>query len=571
MPASEPVPFRRALSYFIAGLIHAAAMALAFPPVDLWGFAFVAPVPLIWAGWRRGRDLAERGRSSGLGRGPWMVSLGVLPLHVYEHHWLIDVTALGYPFMAIVMSLFYGLFVWVVSLIVARRPMVSIAWVGAAAWAGIEVFRGEVTFSGYPWLLVAHPLAGVSMAACTAALLGTYFTSFLVAMVGGVAVEVGLCRRVGVATMGAAVFVVLAIAAGSVMRPVHRGPTVRVGVVQSNIPQSNKLDWKFEDRLRDFGMFAVLTRQAAAQADVVVWPETMFPGMSLSASAVAEERRAGLEFRVSPEVDARGTIASTEFHDLLMRLSADIGTPMLVGALSMEGFRIGSDARGDPTFDFDKRLNSVFAVEKGRVDPTPYSKMELTPFGEAMPGIQRWPWLQRQLLSLGAGGMSFDLTPGSGPRGFDFGEATYVTPICFEATKPGLCRRLVLAAKGRPTVMVNLTNDGWFGAFRGGRMQHLQIARWRCIELGVPMVRAANTGVSAALDGDGRVVAAGIDGRPGAWNEAGVLTATVRPSPAQTMYARVGDVFGWGALWVTVAGWLWALASSGSSKKEPIT
>lgn len=102
-------------------------------------------------------------------------------------------------------------------------------------------------------------------------------------------------------------------------------------------------------------------------------------------------------------------------------------------------------------------------------------------------------------------------------------------------------------------------------------MQHLQIARWRCIELGVPMVRAANTGVSAALDGDGKVVAAGIDGRPGAWNEAGVLTATVRPSPAQTMYARVGDVFGWGVLWVTVAGWLWALASSGSSKKEPIT
>jgi apolipoprotein N-acyltransferase len=153
--------------------------------------------------------------------------------------------------------------------------------------------------------------------------------------------------------------------------------------------------------------------------------------------------------------------------------------------------------------------------------------------------------------------MAFDLSPGPGPKVFTVQgkevATAIATPVCFEATKPALCRKLVRAAGSSPVVLVNLTNDGWFGTFRPGHLQHLQVARWRCVELGVPMIRAANTGISAAIESTGRLAATGIDGVPGAWSQDGVLTATVIPARARTLYSRVGNVFGWGVLSITGA------------------
>src|SRR5205085_2291523 len=117
-----------------------------------------------------------------------------------------------------------------------------------------------------------------------------------------------------------------------------------------------------------------------------------------------------------------------------------------------------------------------------------------------------------------------------------------------EATKPGLCRRLISGEGDQPRVIVNLTNDGWFGWFNPGRWQHLQIARWRAVELGVPVVRAANTGVSAAIDGRGRLMKAGIEGNPRAARMDGVLIADVAPGIGATIYTHLGDVFGWSVL-----------------------
>src|SRR5205814_4698027 len=122
------------------------------------------------------------------------------------------------------------------------------------------------------------------------------------------------------------------------------------------------------------------------------------------------------------------------------------------------------------------------------------------------------------------------------------------TPICFEATKPGLCRRLVSREPDQPRVIVNLTNDGWFGWFDPGRWQHLQIARWRAVELGVPVVRAANTGVSAAIDARGCLMKAGVEVAPGAARSDGFLIADVTRGAGATIHTRLGDVFGWSGL-----------------------
>ncbi|MBF0373723.1 MAG: apolipoprotein N-acyltransferase, partial [Alphaproteobacteria bacterium] len=102
--------------------------------------------------------------------------------------------------------------------------------------------------------------------------------------------------------------------------------------------------------------------------------------------------------------------------------------------------------------------------------------------------------------------------------------------ICYEAIFPGR----VTAADRRPAWLLNVTNDGWFG-ISAGPHQHLASARLRAIEEGLPMVRAANTGISAVVDGHGRVVATlGL-------GERGVLDAPLPNDLSPTPYARLGD------------------------------
>jgi apolipoprotein N-acyltransferase len=103
--------------------------------------------------------------------------------------------------------------------------------------------------------------------------------------------------------------------------------------------------------------------------------------------------------------------------------------------------------------------------------------------------------------------------------------------ICYETIFPGD----VAAADGRPGWIVNLTNDGWFG-ISTGPYQHLQQARLRAIEEGLPVVRAANTGISAVIDPLGRIVA-----RLGLGVE-GVLDSSLPSAIAPTVYARSGDI-----------------------------
>jgi len=560
MPASRPALPSRVPAYIIAGLVHAAAMLLAFPPVGFWPMVFVAPMPLIWAGWIRGQDLiSTHGTRSRLGRGPIWVSLASSPLHLYAHQWVIDVSALGYPPYIFIMSAWSGVFVWMLSRVVARWPRVPLVVVAPILWTAVEVFRGEVFFTGYPWIMVAHPLIEAPWIPAAASVLGTYFVGFLVAVVASAAMDVLADRGRrqwaiwGVTGVGATVALCAALRPSSTG---HEG-TVRIGVVQTDIAQSNKLEWRFDDRLKSLERFSALTRQAAARKpDVIVWPETMFPGITLSESGVREERAARLSFQVPASVDPSGVMRSTEFYERLMALSASIEPPMLVGALGFEGLSITPGADNSLNFSQKAKYNSVFLVSKGVVDPARHDKLELTPFGEIMPYIRHWPWLQKTMMDVGAGGMSFDLAMGTTPHVFSLpgkGDLAIVTPICFEATKPGLCRKLVRAAGGRPGIMVNLTNDGWFGEFRAGRLQHLQAARWRCVELGVPMVRAANTGMSAVIGDDGRV-----------WTQLGsradgVLRAEVgvHPGAGETLYARRGEWAGWASLTgsTVLAGW----------------
>jgi apolipoprotein N-acyltransferase len=245
-----------------------------------------------------------------------------------------------------------------------------------------------------------------------------------------------------------------------------------------------------------------------------------------------------------------------------------------VGAQAVEGLRLTDLNNGSAKMAFDARYNSVFLVWQGRVQVDRYDKISLTPFGEVIPYVWRWPGLQKLIMNVGAGGMKFDLTSGSALTVFeapvsrskietvagpmtptaaahsdeDRTRVPVVTPICFEATKSDLCRRLVYEGGARrAAIIINMSNDGWFGDLMGGREQHLLAARWRCVELGLPMVRAVNTGISCSIDARGVLRKYGPDGQTQAVNVDGVLVDTVALAPIDgaTIFARCGNAFGW--------------------------
>ena len=268
-------------------------------------------------------------------------------------------------------------------------------------------------------------------------------------------------------------------------------------------------------KLEDFDRALRLTLEAAGAdppPDLIVWPETMVPVVwGLNDASYEVEKREGITIPIeTPEGPRR--LPTTTFRDDLTRLQADLGIPLLVGATAVTGLTFDIDDAGSITIDYDARYNSAFLIEDGTVNDQRYDKLTLTPFGEVMPYISNWKWLEQRLLALGARGMSFDLEPGEEDVVFEVenqsGETFRIaTPICFEITYADTCRRLAFDGSQRKAdILLNLTNDGWFADWDQGREMHLDSGRWRAAELATPVVRAANTGISCHIDRVGREI-----------------------------------------------------------------
>jgi apolipoprotein N-acyltransferase len=342
-----------------------------------------------------------------------------------------------------------------------------------------------------------------------------------------------------------------------------RTRSFRVASVQTNIPQSNKTYWTLESEVRDYRRMQRLSEQAAERTpSLIIWPETMMPGISIEPSAVAAMEAKGLVFTLKESMpEELGTdekrIKATAFWEALSEHSRRAGVPLLIGEEGLEGFNVDVDAQGRVEWTQTARYNSSYLVRDGAVTGERYDKIELTPFGEYMPVISRFPWLEQKLLGLAAAGMSFDLSAGTKKTVFRVpgtnGDVRVVTPICFEITESTVCRALTFAGgERRADVLVNMSNDGWFQGSDAAREQHLRISQWRALELGTPVVRSANTGISAVIDAHGRIVSRGVDGDAKGARVEGVLVADVPlPLPGATFYARTGNWLGWS----TLGGW----------------
>ncbi len=522
----------------LAATAALAAFAFSFPlsedSVGGWPLAFAWPALLGFAAW-----FAPSARALAVAVFvPSFVAFLVL------QWWMREITALGMPFLVAYLALWMTALALLLRRLAGRAPEGSTAlrvpFVVAlpAAVVAVEFLRGDLVCTGYAWFFAAHPLVEWPLFAQAASLGGGWLVSGLAALAGGALLDLAFARGRRRIFCPAAALLLLAASLGyGAMRLSEpaassaRAP-LSVLLVQTNLPMSNKLAWAPEAQVEDFLEFAQLTvdgaaraRRASERVDLAVWPETMVPGFGLepeSLSTLVERRLFPLD----------------RFDRSLRALSRQIEAPLLVGSPAFLGLRVEENR-----FVWDSQFNSAYLVDgdgrRGRTD-----KIFLTPFGETMPIISNWDWLEERLLALGADGMTFDLDTAARPERFAVGtadgEVRVGVPICFEITAPWASRRIAFDGAVRASeVLVNISNDGWFGPSDAGRRQHLQVSQLRAIELDTPVVRAANTGISAAVDARGRVLGR-LPARAG-----DALRVSVTPSSSVPLAARIGDLVAW--------------------------
>ncbi len=531
--------------------------------------AFMPPeVPIATVAWLALFAIAAVGSSS-----PRTLWLGVIIVDLawwlLVQRWIADVSVAGYPFLCGYLSLWALMLAWLVRRFAARES--TARWplwiVLPVLVVALDVLRGEFVLGGYPWYEAGQGVVTASggwiEVAQAADLFGARGLTLLVALSAGAVAE-GFRPRAAHVSLGrrfAGVVVAVSMWAAAFgyghwrLGQADLAPSLgRFLAIQTALPIDNKIGWSAERQLVDVPAFADATQRALDEVgppvDLVAWPETMLPGFGLDPTTLDMLERGGY---------FPGSLFAEIAHAVAWRAGAPllVGSPVYVGLAAEEG-----------RWTWDAHFNSVYLVPPtptpGDREPPRYDKIVLTPFGETMPGISRFEWLEQLLLDIGARGMTFDLDAGSEPVRFEVetseGDLVRVaTPICFEATVASLCRRLVWDdGRRRADLLVNASNDGWLGDDLAARRMHLRLASIRAIENRTPMLRTVNTGFSAGIDSSGRIVA-GLDGRGDrVGTAAGWVLAELPRDDRHPLFSVVGDRWALLAVLATAVGLWWS-------------
>lgn len=543
----EASRLRRQLMAVALASIAALAFLLSFPlgrdATGGWPLVFAWPALLAAAASRSG---GWRGIAACVAP-PFFLAI------LWHEWWMREVTALGMPVLVLYLTAWMVALGWLLARLGGPRGA-RLPWIVAipVALVAIEFLRGDLVCTGYAWFFAAHPLVEWREVAQIASLGGGWALSALAGVVAGGLLDAWTARTwrriaspiVAGALLGAAsLFGSTRVAALDAIASAPGAASDQcVLLVQTNVPMSNKLAWSPEDQVEDFlaGARITIDGMKRARADgrataLAVWPETMVPGF-------------GLEPESLRTLVGGGYYPGDRFAQALDDLSRAIDAPLLVGSPAYEGLRVEGNR-----FAWDRQFNSAYLVDgrEGAPPTTRTDKIYLTPFGETMPIISNFDWLEAQLLALGAEGMTFDLEAADAPTpitvGVGEGALKVGVPICFEITMPWASRRIAFAGGERvAAILLNLSNDGWFGPSELGRRQHLQVACLRAIELDTAVLRSVNTGYSAWIDRTGR-----IRHMLGA-NESGSIVARLEPSEGVPLAARLGDGVAWCALVLAV-------------------
>ncbi len=510
-----------ALAGLSAGLLWAA-----LPPLGnwLWPLAWVAPVG--WILLVRYPELPGRRPYTTLwavGFLFWMAAL----------HWLRlphPATSIGWVALSFYFAFYLPAFLGLARVAVHRLG-VSVVLAAPVVWTGLELLRGHL-MGGMTMASLSHtqylwpPIIQVSDVA------GAYGLSFLIMLVAACLGRVppwrGQARGVwpllvAVAAFGGALGYGRLRMAEAVGGP--EAPTLRVAIIQGSIDTELTADPSV--RVTTHEHYVALTEEAVRrypEPDLILWPETVFrdplvtyePGAEVP-DDLAREGVGQPEFERWLEAELPDTLPE------MTRLAQRFGAPMIVG---IEQYHYGPNG--------PRRFNcAALVTAEGTMARPVYAKMHPVAFGEYIPLADRFPLLQ-QITPLAS-----SLSAGERPEAFEIGGLILAPNICYESVLPHLIGRQIrtLAAEGRePDVLVNLTNDGWFWGSSQLDM-HLACGIFRAVEFRKPWLIAANTGFSAWIDGDGRLV------RRGPRRDTDVLLAEVSADDRRSLYLLWGDWF----------------------------
>lgn len=404
-----------------------------------------------------------------------------ITLHWIVSPFLVDAARHGWmaPFAVVLMAAGGALF-WSFAFYLSRRLSPQL-WVLIPCWAGVELLRAYI-FTGFPWAAPAQAMVD-TLAGMSLAWVGPHGLNLLLLTVAYAAARAA-SRPIA---MRLAIWVVLM----SVIWPrPDLAPAPLTGtvlrLVQPNAPQHEKWD---PDKIgifyaRQLAFTAAASDPATGAPDAVIWPETAIPWNLVYAETILQEISA-----------------------------AALGKPVVLGVQRT---------------DEGRHYNSLVTLgPQGDVKQV-YDKHHLVPFGEYVP-------LGNFMARFGIYGMApqhgAGFSAGQGAALLDLGSLGLALPlICYEA----VFAHDVNAAPARPSFIIHATNDAWFGRYAGPQ-QHLAQARMRAIEQGLPVARAANTGISAMIDPHGRIL------QSLGMGEAGFIDAPLPTALPPTLYSRTGD------------------------------
>ena len=501
----------RLLLGLVAPVLSGALLVLAFPPFDLGWLAWVGFLPLL---------IVISGRSPKFGFFSSYLCGAVFFLGFFD--WILDVS--GYKFyhhiiLAVYLGAYFASFGLIFSLIYKRWSVAAAHLAAPFIWVSLEYVRSHLSFLALPTPLLGHSQYQYLSIIQIANVTGVYGISFLILLgnsalslmilflllrsgqLGGERFSPVLGRQVFAVLLASMTLTGATILKGQIAlsKPIV-GKEIRISLLQGNIDRTKKWNPKYAKYIMQ--TYEDMTQEASAyRPDLIIWPEASTP------RSITRDRRLDSEVR---------------------RIAETSGAFLLLGSTQVQ--KIKGKGKKGATY-----RNSAFLINpKVRTKHQRYDKIRLLPFGEYLPLKETIPWSYLGVPDMGSFTPGKEHTIFEGP-GFRFGVF-----ICWESIFPELVREF--AQKGAQ-VLINITNEGWFG--ETAPYQYLAINTFRAVENRLFLVRCANTGISCFIDPCGRILDR-VRGENGSdILVRGILNGTVIPLESKTIYGRYGDWLAW--------------------------
>ncbi|MEQ8253046.1 MAG: apolipoprotein N-acyltransferase [Smithellaceae bacterium] len=464
---------------------------LSFPKYGSGFLAWIALMPLLWA---------IRGASS-IRQGLFLGFITGMVCHVGLIYWITYVVVnYGYLpiYVGIVLMLLLACYLSIyISLfsagVIFFRRWIPLWLAAPVLWVCLEYCKSYL-LTGFPWENLGYSQYLNKDIIQFADIAGVFGISFLIVLVNAALIEViGKKTRKEFILVAAVILIIAGVLLYGVKRSAQidlilkDAPATEVSIIQGNIDQAIKWNDSFQKETID--IYKNLSLQnMPSPGGLIVWPETALPFDYQDAGQFQEEVRA-----VSLKTKSWFIFGSTSYENSKEKI------------------------------DY---YNSAYLLSPEGEIKGKYNKVHLVPYGEFVPLRTVFPFINKLTAGMG------DFTAGSGYYPLTRGDKKIGVLICYEGILPSAAREY---KKKGSQLLVNITNDAWFGA-TSAPFQHFSMAVFRAVETRFYLVRAANTGVSAIVDPRGEIVA-GTN-----IFERAAIKGKVKYSNIQTIYAEYGDI-----------------------------